>query len=177
MPALLTLLAFLPVHAATLEGVTLPDSATIGGQSVVLNGIGLREKYMLDIYVAGLYLTATTANAEQAITQDSPKRIVMQMVRDLTQEQLADSIRESAGKQNLSAEAKTGITQLSGWMTAVSSGQQVVLDYVPGQGTSLTIGGSAKGTAAGVETMQAIWRIYLGDPPVTANLKAGLLGG
>ncbi len=177
MPILLTLLAALPLHAATLEGVTLPDSATIGGQPVVLNGIGLREKYMIDVYVAGLYLPTKTTSAEQAISQDVPKRIVMQMVRDLSQEQLADSIREAAAKQSLSAEAKGGIDQLSGWMTAVSAGQQVILDYVPGQGTTLTIAGSAKGTAAGSATMQAIWRIYLGDPPVTADLKEGLLGG
>ena len=143
---------------------------------MVLNGIGLREKYMLDIYVAGLYLPQKTTNAEQAITQDVPKQIVMSMVRDLSKEQLADSIRESAAKQSLSGEAQAGIDQLSGWMTAVSSGQKVVLTYVPGQGTSLSINGSNKGTVAGTATMQAIWRIFLGSPPVTEDLRRGLLG-
>jgi hypothetical protein len=176
MTPLLTLFMNLSAHAATLEGVTLPDIATVGGQSLILNGMGLREKYMLDIYVAGLYLPAKSTSAEQAITQDAPKRIVMQMVRDLSQEQLSDSIREAAAKQSLSSEAEAGIAQLSGWMTAVPSGQKVVLDYVPGQGTSLTIAGAAKGTIPGTDTMQAIWRIYLGSPPVTEDLKRGLLG-
>ena len=45
------LLALSPAHAATLAGVTLADTATVGGQPVVLNGMGLREKYFLDIYV------------------------------------------------------------------------------------------------------------------------------
>lgn len=172
------LIAFiLNAQAATLAGVTLPDTATVGGQSVVLNGIGLREKYMIDVYVAGLYLPSKTSSAEQAITQDVPKRIVMSMVRDLSKDQLADSITEAAAKHPLSPEASSGISQLGSWMTAVPSGQQVVLEYVPGQGTSLTIGGSKKGTVPGTDTMQAIWRIYLGDPPVTEALRSGLLGG
>lgn len=173
---LAALLCLLSADAATLAGVTLPDSATVGGQPVVLNGIGLREKYMIDVYVAGLYLTSKTTSAEQAITQDAPKRIVMSMVRDLTKEQLAESIQEAAAKQSLSAEAQAGIDQLSGWMAAVPEGGKVVLDYIPGQGTSLSISGSSKGTVAGTATMQAIWRIYLGSPPVTEDLRRGLLG-
>ena len=38
-------------HAASLAGVTVPDSATVGGSTLVLNGMGLREKYFIDIYV------------------------------------------------------------------------------------------------------------------------------
>jgi hypothetical protein len=53
---------------------------------------------------------------------------------------------------------------------------QVQIDYVPGQGTSVSIGGTAKGTIAGADFMRALWGIWLGDKPVDGSLKDGLLG-
>jgi len=167
----------LPAQAASLAGVTLSDSAKVGGQSLVLNGIGLREKYMIDVYVAGLYLPAKTTDANKAITSDVPKRIVMHMVRDLSKDQLVDSIREAAGHQKLSAEQKAGIDTVATWMAPVSAGQQVIMDYVPGKGVTVTVAGKSNGYTGGKALMEVLWRIYLGNPPVTADLKKGLLGG
>ncbi|HEX6929025.1 MAG TPA: chalcone isomerase family protein, partial [Gammaproteobacteria bacterium] len=42
------------VSAAELAGVTLPDTASVGGQELVLNGMGLREKFWVDVYVGAL---------------------------------------------------------------------------------------------------------------------------
>ena len=44
------------LHAATLANVTLPDHILLENTSIYLRGIGLREKYWIDIYVAGLYI-------------------------------------------------------------------------------------------------------------------------
>ena len=89
----LGLLSSTPALAGTLEGVTLPDIASVGGSQLVLNGMGLREKYFLDIYVGGLYLPAKTTDAARAIGDDVPKRIVMHMVRDIPGERLAQTMR------------------------------------------------------------------------------------
>ena len=43
-------------NAASLAGVTLPDSQQVAGKNLVLNGLGLRSKMMVKVYVAGLYL-------------------------------------------------------------------------------------------------------------------------
>ena len=174
MLALLPLLLSSPADAATLAGVTLSDTATVGGSALILNGIGLREKYTIDVYVAGLYLPTKTTDASTAINGDVAKR--MAMVRDLSEEQLAESISEAAARQGVGGEAAAGIAKLSSWMEAVSSGGKIILDYVPGQGTSMTINGHDKGTIPGTATMKAIWSIYLGDPPVTSSLRDGLLG-
>src|SRR5947209_15933138 len=45
-----------PGRAGTLAGVTLPDSVQAGSESLVLNGMGLRKKLFIKVYVAGLYL-------------------------------------------------------------------------------------------------------------------------
>ena len=166
----------LPTQAGTLEGVTLPDSATVGGEPLVLKGMGLREKYLIDVYVAGMYLPAKTTDANKAITDDVSKRIVMHMVRDLSKEQLVDSIQEAAALQKLSAEQKQGIATVTSWMGPVQAGQQVIMDYTPGQGVTVTVAGKKSGPAGGKALMEVLWRIYLGSTPVTAALKKGLLG-
>ena len=129
----LALTLALPAFARKFEGVTLPDSIELGGQSLVLNGMGLREKVFIDVYVAGLYLPQKTTDARKAIDEDVPKRIDMVMKRDVSRDQLADTMRESLGKAG-SAEAKAKADTLAGWMEDVSEGDHVVLDYVPGAG-------------------------------------------
>jgi hypothetical protein len=42
--------------AGTLADVTLPDTVQVGGRTLVLNGLGLRKKFVVKVYVAGLYL-------------------------------------------------------------------------------------------------------------------------
>ena len=37
---LITLVALSTAHAATLAGASLPDQATVGGKTVLLNGLG-----------------------------------------------------------------------------------------------------------------------------------------
>lgn len=172
---LLLLAALTSADAATLAGVTLPDSATVGGQPVVLNGMGLREKYWIDIYVGGLYMPTKTADAAEAINADVPKKIVMAFTYSLDKATLAETMNESISKAN-SAEVRAQAPTLSGWMEAVSDGDQVVLEYVPGQGTTVIVKGATKGTVPGTEFMKALWGIYLGPNPPTTALKNGMLG-
>lgn len=162
-------------HAGKLEGVTLPDSINVGGQALVLNGMGLREKVFIDVYVAGLYLPAKTKDAKQAIESDVPKRIEMVMMRSVGKEKLADTMRESISKAGSKEAAKNAGT-LAGWMEDVDEGDRIILEYVPGAGTSVKVKGKHKGTIAGVDFMKAVWGIYLGKNPPTDDLKDGLLG-
>lgn len=173
--ALVTVLFVLPAHAGKLEGVTLPDAVTLGGVSLVLNGMGLREKVFIDVYVAGLYLPAKTKDARKAIGDDVAKRIEMVMMRSVDRGKLADTMRESIEAAG-SAEARKHAGTLAGWMEDVVEGDRITLDYVPGTGTTVSVKGKAKGTVAGVAFMRAVWGIYLGEDPPTEALKAGLLG-
>ncbi len=173
------LLAFAPSHAATLAGVTLPDSATVGGSSLVLNGMGLREKYYIDIYVGGLYLPAKTTDANKAINDDVAKRIDMRFLYGLDAGKLRGTFEEGLNKLPDDQKAALGprFATLSGYMQSVDDGDVCVLDYVPGQGTTISFNGTTKGTIEGADFMRAIWTIYLGPNPPTKNLKKGLMGG
>lgn len=162
--------------AGSHAGVSLPDSAKAGDTALVLNGMGLREKYMLDIYVAGLYLESKSSDAQAIIDADEAKQLVMVLKMDLGKDKLSESITEAVAGKGLSAEAMKGINQIAAWMTDVSEGDKVILEYVPGTGTSLYIRGQKKGTVQGFEVAKGLFAIYLGNPPVTKDLKNGLLG-
>lgn len=172
--------AFLSVaQAGTLAGVTLPDSLTSdSGQTLVLNGLGLREKFFFDIYVGGLYLPAKTHDAASAISQDVPKRIVMRFVYSkVTAQQMIDTFEENFVKNPQAASLKAEIAKLESVMTTdIVAGDTVTLDYVPGRGTSVSIKGVTKVTIPGVEFMKALWTIYLGPNPAYGPLKDGMLG-
>ena len=175
---LLGLLLSMPTQAATLSSVTAPDTATVGGQALVLNGLGLREKFWIDIYVGALYLPSKTTDAKKAINDDVAKRITMDFIySEVTKEQLIETFEEGLAKQpNASANVKSGMATLNGWMQNVHAGDQIVIDYVPGTGTTISMKGEVKGTVEGVDFMQSLLTIFIGDDPPTANFKAGMLG-
>jgi hypothetical protein len=162
--------------AGSLAGVTLPDTATVGGQALVLNGMGLREKFFVDVYVGGLYVKAKSADAKAIIAADEPKRIVMHFIYSSVP---ADKMRETYTEgfaANGGDAFKAQVQTLNGYMEDLTSGDQVVLDYVPGTGTTVSVKGKVKGTIEGADFMKALFSVYLGATPPTSALKAGLLG-
>ena len=175
---MLGLLLSLPANAGSLSSVTVPDSATVAGQSLVLNGMGLREKFWIDIYVGSLYLPSKTTDASKAINDDVAKRITMDFIySEVTKEQLIETFQEGLAKQpNASAEVKAGMATLNTWMQDVHAGDKIVIDYVPGTGTTISMKGQAKGTIEGVDFMRSLLTIFIGDDPPTAAFKAGMMG-
>lgn len=173
----LVLAALGSANAGQLAGVTMPDTVSVGGTNLVLNGMGLREKYFFDIYVGALYLPAKTTDASKAINSDEPKRIVMHFVYSSVP---ADKVHETfdsgfAGVAGHEA-YQDRIDTLKGWMTDFTTGDVVTYDYVPGTGTTVTVKGATKGTIPGADFMKGLWTVYLGPKPPTAALKSGMLG-
>ena len=83
------------LHAASLAGVTMPDTAQVGSTKLVLNGLGLRTEYMVKVYVAGLYLEQKSSDAGAIIKADAPKQIVMQFLHGASKSQMANAFKES----------------------------------------------------------------------------------
>ena len=163
--------------AMTLQGITFPDTATVGGKPVKLNGMGLRKAYIIaKVYVAGLYLATPTHDGDQATNADEPKRMLLQFLRDVDPKEMADAMRDGFAV-TASPALQPQVDQFAGYFTVpLKEGIQVQFDYVPGTGTTTTIGGAAKGTSPGPEFMRALWGIWLGKKPPNEALKEGLLG-
>jgi len=179
----LTVLAFLVgstfnLHAGSLAGVTLPDTQQLGGKTLVLNGMGIRTKFMVKVYVAGLYLEQKSSDANAIIKADTPKQIVMKFVHGASKSQMTDAFDE--GFRNNSPDAvktmKAQIDQLLNALDAVKTGDEMVFTYVPGTGSSLAINGQNKVTIADPAFGPVLFSVWLGPKPPNEGLKKGMLG-
>ena len=53
----------------------MPDTAKVNDETLILNGLGLREKYWVDVYVAGLYLPSKMNDGDAIMKANVDKRI------------------------------------------------------------------------------------------------------
>jgi hypothetical protein len=167
-----------PVVAGTLAGVTLPDSISIGGHTLALNGMGVRTKVIFKVYVGGLYLEKKTTDAAEVIGSDAPKRLVLQFVRSVDRNQITEAFDESV-KNNAAAQAaslKSEVAQFLAALEPLKSGEQMAITYVPGTGTTITVRGADKVTIPGLPFGQLVFSMWLGPKPPSGDLKKGLLG-
>jgi len=167
-------------EAATMKKVTLEDKVSLAGQELLLNGIGVRKKFMLSIYVAGLYLPQKTSSATEAITADVPKKFVMVFVyHKVGKEKIIEGWNEgffNNSQEKLSA-LKTRIEQFNGYFTNdLKKGDRFDFTYQPDVGTTVSINNEKLGVVPGKDFMQALWAIWLGDNPADSRMKKNLLG-
>ena len=170
--------SLLDLQGATLAGVTLPDTAQVGGKTLVLNGLGVRTKYVVKVYVAGLYLEQKSSDPNAIIKADAPKQIVMKFVHGASKSQMTDAFDESFKDNTPDAEKtmKADIDRLLGALDPVKVGDEMVFTYVPGTGTTLAINGKEKVTIAGSAFGPVLFSVWLGPKPPNADLKKGMLG-
>ena len=166
------------LHAASLAGVTLPDTVQVGSTTLVLNGLGLRTEFMVKVYVAGLYLEQKSSDPSAIIKADSPNRIVMRFLHGASQSQMADAFKQSFNDNTPEAmkTMTTDIDRLLGALEPVKVGDQMVFTYVPGTGTTFAINGKDRVTIAGSAFNPVLLSVWLGPKPPTANVKKGMLG-
>ena len=166
------------LDAASLAGVTLPDTEQVGGKALVLNGLGIRTKYMVKVYVGGLYLEQKSSDAGAIIKSDTTKQIVMKFLHGATKSQMTDAFDESFKDNTPDAEKtmKGDIDRLLGALDPVKSGDAMVFTYAPGTGTTLAINGKEKLTIAGPAFGQVLFSVWLGPKPPNPDLKKGMLG-
>ena len=166
------------LHAASLAGVTLPDTEQVGNTKLVLNGLGVRTKVIVKVYVAGLYLEQKSSDANAIIKADAPKRIVMHFVHNASQKQMADAFDDSFKDNSPDAlkMMKADIDRLLAALEPVKPGDEMVFTYVPGTGTTYALNGKDKLTIAGPAFGPVLFSVWLGPKPPNADLKKGMLG-
>ena len=166
------------LHAGKLVGVTLPDTEQVGATKLVLNGMGLRTKLMVKVYVAGLYLEQKSSDPNAIIKADAPKRIVMQFLHGASKNQMSDAFNESFNDNSPEAvkTMKADIDRLLNALEPVKVGDQMVFTYVPGTGTTFAMNGKEKLTIAGPDFGPVLFSVWLGPKPPNGDLKKGMLG-
>ena len=172
-------------QGVTVEGVKFEPSVTVGGQTLALNGAGLRTRLFIKVYAAGLYAPQKASDPAALLKQDGPRRIQIGMLRDVDGQTFAGSLLEGLTanhSEQQMAQFKVQIDQLLAAMKSVGEakkGDLITLDFASDAGTRMSINGRPLGEpiGGGAPFFNALLRIWLGEKPADASLKKAMLGG
>ncbi|OIQ66073.1 chalcone-flavanone isomerase [mine drainage metagenome] len=167
-----------------INGVKVEDSASVAGNTLQLNGAGTRVKIFFKVYVAALYLGQKTHVPDEVTSQSGPKRLSVTMVRDVGAEVMSEAltkgIEDNQGKAALTKFATdlTRMEQIFADQKKLMTGDNFLIDWIPGSGTVITVKGKVQGEPfKDADFYAALMSVWLGASPVDDRLKTALLGG
>lgn len=168
-------------QAATVAQVTVPDTVMVDQQSLKLNGAGLRKKVIFDVYVAALYTTSPSQDAEVIIKDQSPRQVRLVLKRDLDAQTLIDALKEGI-HNNLTDPEKQELNpvlqQFEDLMRQVGNakeGDTVILD-MNAQKVTIQFNDKTLGELSHPDLAPALLKVWLGKKPAQESLKKALLG-
>ncbi len=163
--------------AAEFKGVTLPDSYSLEGQTLQLNGQGMRTKFFFSIYVGALYTPSRVNSAAGVMDPDLPKVIRMHFVYDeVSGEKLRDGFAESIDN-NIPDFSKTADAQkfLQIFNFDAVKNDTVDMEFTPNGRLTVLYNGKQVGQVDSPAASKAVLNIYFGVEPIE-SLKEGMLG-
>jgi hypothetical protein len=177
--ALAALALTVPALARDVAGVQFPDTISVGGQELKLNGAGVRTKLFVKVYAGGLYLAEPSKDPDAIVAQDAPKRVRMVFLRDVSKGQVMDTYREGFQKNSAGPGLEgllAKLDQVGAGLVDLRRGGEMFVTYLPGQGTTVAAAGGKPVTVEGKDFADAMFRNWFGPKPADADLKAKLLG-
>jgi len=169
-------------QALEIEGVNLPDSLSARPDPLVLNGAGVRTKFMMDMYVAGLYLQKKSHDAEAIIEADEPMAIRLVIVSKLISSDKMVSATEEGFQTSTGGNTAPIQKEIDSFIAVfkedIEKNDVYDLVYIPGTGVEASKNGKLLATMPGIEFKKAMFGIWLCKNPSHKNpkLKEGMLG-
>lgn len=181
----LLLAAAAPAHALRVDDMDFADRLKLGGQDLVLNGVGFRAVLVYKGYAAGLWLPQRAATAAQAQAQAGPKRLQIRMLVDVPAAEFSKAFLKGVKRNTPAAELPALADRMAKFdaqilaLQTVKKGDVVDLDYLPDAGgLAMRVNGRVRGEPiAGAEFYAALLRVFIGQKVSDDELRAGLLGG
>ena len=167
-----------------MEGQSFDGQASVGAQTLQLNGVGMRSVAWLKGYLAALYLPARSPLADHVLAMPGPKRLQMRMLQEVSTQEFVKAFDKGVKRNTPEPDLPALAERMQQFDTLVASlgkvrkGDVVDLDFVPGRGLVFAYNGKVRGEPIpGEDLYAALLRIFVGDKPVDKELKTGLLGG
>jgi hypothetical protein len=170
-------------QAAEISGVKFDDSVKVGGKELKLNGLGMRTKFIIKVYAAGLYLPEKKSTVPEVLKLDGPRRVTLVMMRDISSDDFGSAFMNGLNNNVDNAEKARLVSQISkfgemfGAIEGLKKGDVLHVDWIPGSGTQCELNGKKIGDIVpDLNFYNAVLRIWLGNKPVDSSLKPALLG-
>ena len=171
-----------PAEATQVQGVSYAPTLQLQGKALQLNGAGTRYKAVFKVYTAGLYLEKPAHSLQDIAALPGPKRISVTMLRDIDSSELGKLFARGM-EDNMERAAFSrlvpGVMRMSDIFTQhkkLLTGETFTVDWIPGQGTVVTVKGQPQGEAfKEPEFFNALLGIWLGPKPADQQLRKALL--
>lgn len=161
-------------------GVTLPNTVSFEGQKLILNGVGVREKFWMDMYAGALYLNSKSSDAKKIMAANEPMAIKIHIVSKLiSSDKMIDAVNEgfeSSTNGNVAPIAAEAEKFKSFFKDEISQNDIFDIVYLPSRGVVVYKNGTEKGVIKGQNFKKALFGIWLSDNPADKKLKAGMIG-
>lgn len=163
-----------------VAGVSLPNSETFQGQSLKLNGAGVREKLWIDLYAGGLYLSSKSSDADAIIGANEPMAIKLHIVSKLiSSEKMIDAVNEGF-ENSMNGNTKPLAAKIekfkSFFMEEIKKNDVFDIVYLPAKGVVAYKNDKELGTIEGMDFKKALFGIWLSNKPADDDLKEAMLG-
>jgi len=169
-------------YALEIADVNLDEKVQLDKYNLVLNGAGVRKKFLVKAYVGSLYLSEKTRSAETVLADAGAKRMSYFLLRDVSGKQVLDRINEAIVANNSEDEMKALEVRFNAFekiflaVPEIRKGDIINLDYIPGTGTQVSVNGVLKGRIEGADFYRALLKTWVGKKPIQASLKNSVLG-
>lgn len=164
-----------------VAGVTMPGTMELSGENLVLNGAGLREKVVFDLYVGGLYLNAKSTDAQSIINADENMAMKLHIVsRFVSSSKMTDAVDEGfdAAMDGDTSALEDKIETFKGFFSdKIVEGNIFDIAYIKGKGSVVFKNGKEIGVVPGLDFKKALFAIWLGEDPADEDLKEDMLKG
>jgi len=174
------LLVFLLALSLQSVFAVLPAQLTVDNTQLELNGSGMRSKFFLSLYDAGLYVANTTNNASDIINGNKTMAIQLNITSSMiTAKKMKSATLEGFVKStndNLNPIQNKVDKLLNIFDQGIGDGDVYLFAYKPNQGLSVIKNAQLITTIDGLDFKKAFFGIWLSDNPVQSSLKQQLLG-
>ena len=170
-----------PGQAASISGLSLPDTYPLAGQTLMLNGLGIRTLtvFKVKVYVAGLYVAQRNRDARAILASPGPKVVLMQFLHAASKADIEKQYREGEAKNCGHGECNPSDKDDFERLIALTPGAAVgdTLTYVCTQrGLRVLFNNKQVGEIANPDLATRILAGFIGSNPPSEDLKAQLLG-
>ena len=161
-------------------GVNLPNSESYQGQTLNLNGAGVREKLWIDLYAGGLYLAEKSSDASAIISANKPMSIKLHIVSKLiTSDKMIDAVNEGF-ENSTNGNTKPLASEIkkfkSFFMEEIKKDDVFDIVYLPSTGVVAYKNDKELGVIEGLDFKKALFGIWLSKKPADDDLKEAMLG-
>lgn len=167
-------------RAVEVEGVDVPESVKVDGDTLQLNGVGVRTKFFFDIYIGALYLPAKVTTYPEVLEIPGPKQVSMIFLYDEVAREKLTAAWDEGFENNLSntevAALQERIEKFNDMFVTAHEGDVYIFTFHADGTTSIVLNGRDIGRIAGDDFQKALLLVWLGERPADRGLKEGMLG-